>query len=179
MTIQGELTGEDCRVAHRAALHPYMSMCYLVALIYAVLMYVRGLHSLASSVLLMGMVPSVFPLIRYVVIGRCSPATYAKHFVQPGSQKHSSRSDSPLGPREMTFKAEGISITGSGFSKHLKFDKDIRACKAYDEGLIVYAPRRYEVFPRRWFTPEQYAEFQGYLAKGTAWRGWINYLWRS
>ena len=169
MTIHGQLTAEDCRPAHRVIMRAFLPV-FLVILAITALGAIIGL---SSHIWLVSLGPAIFPgffLAQYLIISRCSPEFYARHFAN-----HALTS----GPREIKCKPEGISITGPSVSRYIKLDRDVRTLMAYEGGLIIVAPFSTEIFPRRWFTDEAYTQFQDYLNKGQNWRGWISYLWRS
>lgn len=169
MIIHGQLTAEDYRTAERVFMRSFIPVFATLAT-FALLNIGIGLafRHWQNSIMTL-ILPGVF-LSRYLLISRCSAEFYAKHLMPSGTS---------LSSREIKCKPEGISITGLGISRYIKLSRDIRTIKKCDTGILICAPFFSEIFPRRWFTAEEYTEFQAYLKKGQDWRGWISYLWRS
>ncbi len=166
MTIHGELTLEDCREARRIDLWSYLiPWFWTIPLCLILICFAPTVHDPINWFLIAFLsLAFVIRLAAYLVVRSATPRAIPKFLLGL---------DNTPGPRDLELTPEGINLSGPYGFHQIQWNDNYRRYKASPDFALVYEPSGFRIFPRRWFTEEQYAEFQHYLREGLAQRPWF------
>jgi hypothetical protein len=169
MTIQGDLTAEDWRHSRWEFIGSKFGEALwntLFAIVFlAFLLYMHAEVTMFLIILSLPLIPFAFLLLEYVIVTRVQS--------QP-SRRALARVNALPGPRTIEIDDHGLSITGPSIAKRINWNESYRKFQLGRDYLLVFESfNRYQIFPRRWFTEDQLAEFQTHLRQGLAKRPWF------